>query len=113
MFEPKTLEEVRERTDAWAQQFNSVKQKFLKDKEYQATSAAGIPLKPVYTPDDVAHIAFSEIGMPGQFPFERGNYPMGYQFMPCANQPVIGCGTPEETRARMDYLLEQVITGYF
>jgi methylmalonyl-CoA mutase N-terminal domain/subunit len=113
MFDPRSLEEVRERTDTWAQQFNSVKQKFLKDKEYQAKSASGIPLKPVYTPEDVAHITFSEIGMPGQFPFTRGNYPMGYQFMPWANQPVIGCGTPEETRARMDYLREQGMTGYF
>ncbi|MGD2126848.1 MAG: methylmalonyl-CoA mutase family protein [Desulfobacteraceae bacterium] len=48
---------------------------------------------------------------PGHFPYTRRNYPAGYQFMPWTNQPVIGCGTPEEDRARMDYLREQGMTG--
>jgi len=113
MFDPKTLEDEGRLRDTWSKQVNHVKEKFIKDGEYQAETFSGIPIKPLYTPSDVEDIPYSEIGVPGQFPFTRGNYPMGYQFMGWANQPVIGCGTPRETRARMDYLREQGMTGYF
>ena len=113
MFDPKTVENDRTLKDTWSKQFNKVKEKFIREGEYQAESFSGIPIKPLYTPSDVEDIPYSEIGVPGQFPFTRGNYPMGYQFMAWANQPVMGCGTPEETRARMDYLREQGMTGYF
>jgi len=113
MFDSETMEKNRQMKEVWSTQFDKVKEKFIKEGEYQASTHSGIPLKPLYTAEDVEHIAISEIGLPGQFPFTRGNYPMGYQFMAWANQPVIGCGTPEETRARMDYLREQGMTGYF
>ncbi|MGD2126685.1 MAG: acyl-CoA mutase large subunit family protein [Desulfobacteraceae bacterium] len=113
MFDPKTVEQDRKLKASWAEQFEVVKGKFMREGDHKAETYSGIPLKALYTPEDIAHISYSEIGMPGQFPFTRGNYPMGYQFMPWANQPVIGCGTPEETRARMDYLREQGMTGYF
>jgi methylmalonyl-CoA mutase N-terminal domain/subunit len=113
MFDPKTLEEDRTLKDTWSKQFNKIKEKFIREGQYRAETFSGIPIKPLYTPSDVEDIPYSENGVPGQFPFTRGNYPMGYQFMAWANQPVIGCGTPEETRARMDYLREQGMTGYF
>jgi methylmalonyl-CoA mutase N-terminal domain/subunit len=113
MFDPNALEDDGELKDTWAVQFDKVKEKFIKGDEYQPETFSGIPIKPLYTPSDMDDIPYSEIGVPGQFPFTRGNYPMGYQFMPWANQPVIGCGSPEETRARMDYLREQGMTGYF
>ena len=37
-------------------------------KSYQTLS--GIPLERVYTPEHA--VAFSEIGLPGQYPFTRG-----------------------------------------
>lgn len=113
MFDPKTLEEDRKARETWSKQFEQVQKKFLKDGEYKEKTDSGIPLKTLYSPEDIDPISFSEIGYPGQFPFSRGNYPAGYQFMTWANQPVIGCGTPEETRARMDYLRDQGMTGYF
>jgi len=113
MFDAKTLETNEQLRETWEKGFNKVKEKFIGEEEYQAETFSGIPLKPLYLPEDIDHIPYSEIGSPGQFPFTRGNYPMGYQFMSWANQPVIGCGSPEETRARMDYLREQGMTGYF
>ncbi len=113
MFDPASLEQDHRLKESWRKDFEKIKQKFTRKGEYGAETYCGIPLKPLYTPEDIAQIPYSEIGLPGQFPFTRGNYPMGYQFMPWANQPVIGCGTPEETRARMDYLREQGMTGYF
>jgi len=113
MFDPKVLEEDNEKKKSWTNEFGKVQKKFLGERPYQPSTASGIPLMPLYTPEDVKHIPYEEIGLPGFFPFARGNYPMGYQFMSWANQPVIGCGTPEETRERMDYLREQGMTGYF
>ena len=113
MFDTRAVEEDKALKEKWSSQFQQVKQKFIGDKEYHTESFSGIPLKPLYTPSDIKDIPYSEIGVPGQFPFTRGNYPMGYQFMAWANQPVIGCGTPEETRARMDYLVKHGMTGYF
>ncbi len=113
MFDPETIKVDKSLKEKWTEDFNQVKHRFVKDGAYDSETYSGIPLKALYTPEDIADIPYSEIGVPGQFPFTRGNYPMGYQFMPWANQPVIGCGTPEETRARMDYLREQGMTGYF
>jgi len=113
MFDARTLEEDERLKDTWQAQFAGVRKKFMGDSEYRAETFSGLPVKPLYTPADIEHIPYAEIGVPGQFPFTRGNYPMGYQFMAWANQPVIGCGSPEETRARMDYLREQGMTGYF
>lgn len=113
MFDSSTLEKNKALEKNWSSGFNKIGDKFLKGKKYQVKSGSGLPVKPLYTPEDINNIPYSEIGLPGQFPFTRGNYPMGYQFMSWANQPVIGCGTPEETRARMDYLREQGMTGYF
>ncbi|MBT8342196.1 MAG: methylmalonyl-CoA mutase [Desulfatitalea sp.] len=113
MFDKKTIEKDRESKKEWSTKFEKVRKKFQSDKPYHAETASGIPIKPYYSPDDIAHISFSEIGTPGEFPYTRGIYPMGYQFMPWANQQLIGCGTPEETRKRMDFLREQGMVGYF
>ncbi len=68
MFDPKTLEEDRERRKTWAAQFENIKGRFVKEGEYQAETYSGIPLKPLYTAEDVEHIPYSEISVPGQFP---------------------------------------------
>lgn len=79
----------------------------------QPETQGGLPIKTAYFPHDIAHIDFEAIGAPGQYPFTRGNLPAQYQLMNWANQPVIGYGLPEDTRARMDHLSEKGMTGYF
>lgn len=76
----------------------------------ERTTHSGIPLKPAYFPEDVPE---REPEAPGSYPFTRGNLAAQYQFMTWANQPVIGYGLPEQTRARMDHLSEQGMVGYF
>ena len=79
-----------------------------------ATTHSGIPIKPAYFPHDIADIDIGkDIGAPGQYPFTRGNLPAQYQFMNWANQPVMGFGLPEDTRARMEHLTAKGMTGYF
>jgi methylmalonyl-CoA mutase N-terminal domain/subunit len=44
------------------------------------TTISGIPIKRVYTPEDVANLDYDkDIGLPGQAPFVRGIYPDMYR----------------------------------
>ena len=77
-----------------------------KAEQLEIFSDSGIPLKPVYMHEDVADIPPEEIGMPGVYPFMRGNDPLGYRFEPVKNYMFFGFGTPEQTRERMDLYLK-------
>lgn len=113
-YTPEFLSATRELEKQWRKSFDTIAQKFGVDpKTYVAHTDAGLALKPAYFPHDVADLSDDVLAAPGQFPFTRSLYAAQYQFMPWANQPVIGYGLPEETRARMDYLQGAGMTGYF
>lgn len=109
MFPRDILEKDEELKSQWKEKY----QKLYKDMEFKATTASGIPVKPVYTPSDIEHIEFSEIGIPGEYPYTRGIYPLQYQFQPWVNQMSLGYGLPEQTRERMEMLKEAGMKGYF
>ncbi len=101
-FTTEFLEATRKLEQDWRQKFSAIAQKFGVDPStYARHTDSGLPLKPAYFPHDVATVDFQSIGAPGIFPFTRGLYAAQYQFMPWANQPVIGYGLPEETRRRI------------
>jgi methylmalonyl-CoA mutase, N-terminal domain len=113
-FTSEFLAATRDLEKEWRKKFDVIAQKFGVDPQtYAKRTDSGLPLKPVYFPHDIADMPHDAHAAPGQFPFTRGLYPAQYQFMPWANQPVIGYGLPEETRRRMDYLQSQGMTGYF
>ncbi|MHB8419760.1 MAG: acyl-CoA mutase large subunit family protein [Myxococcales bacterium] len=68
---------------------------------------SGLPLKASYGPEDVA----APPPPPGTFPFTRGIHPTMYRGKPWTLRQYAGFGTPEETRERFRYLLEQGQTG--
>jgi len=73
--------------------------KELKGKEASSLiwkTAEGIDVKPVYTKDDVAHLA-KEI--PGQYPFTRGPYASMYTNRPWTIRQYAGFSTAEESNA--------------
>jgi len=73
---------------------------------------SGIPLKPLYTPTDVAYHEYpTDFGFPGQFPFTRGIYPNMYRGRLWTMRMFSGYGTPEQTNARLKYLLNEGETG--
>src|SRR5499433_1779456 len=76
-------------------------------KSYETLS--GIPLERVYTPEHA--VAFSEIGLPGQYPFTRGPYPTMYRGRLWTMRQIAGFGTGEDTNRRFKYLIEQGQTG--
>ena len=113
-FNPEFLDATRELEKQWRKSFDTIAQKFgVNPQTYVAHTDAGLPLKPVYFPHDIADLSKEVMAGPGQFPFTRGLTAAQYQFMPWANQPVIGYGLPEETRARVEHLESQGMTGYF
>ena len=73
----------------------------------QARTRSGVPIKPVYGPDDVR----APPPAPGEYPFTRGIHRDMYLGKPWTMRQYAGFGTPEETNRRFLYLLEQGQTG--
>jgi methylmalonyl-CoA mutase, N-terminal domain len=68
---------------------------------------SGIPVQPVYGPEDVADIdPERDIGRPGEFPFTRGIHPLMYRARPFTMRQYAGFGTPGETNQRFKFLIE-------
>lgn len=81
------------------------------DKLRPGQTLSGMPVKTVYTQEDVPEQAADE--MPGVYPFTRGLYPDGYALTPWAQQMVFGYGTIEETRVKMEQMVAEGMEGYF
>lgn len=68
---------------------------------------SGIPLAPVYGPEDHE----GEAAPPGAYPYTRGIYPDMYRGRVWTMRQYAGFGTAEETNARFHYLLDRGQTG--
>jgi 2-hydroxyisobutanoyl-CoA mutase large subunit len=77
--------------------------------EYQTLS--GLPLKRVYTAEDVRDLRHEDLGLPGQFPYTRGPYPTMYRGRLWTMRQIAGFGTGEDTNGRFRYLIQQGQTG--
>ncbi|HET8578016.1 MAG TPA: methylmalonyl-CoA mutase family protein [Methylomirabilota bacterium] len=77
--------------------------------EYRTLS--GLPLKRVYTAEDVAATPLEDIGLPGRYPFTRGPYPTMYRGRVWTMRQIAGYGTGEDTNQRFRYLIAQGQTG--
>ncbi|MBK6451083.1 MAG: acyl-CoA mutase large subunit family protein [Proteobacteria bacterium] len=75
------------------------------------STLSGLPIKTVYTQDDVSQDSVDV--MPGVYPFTRGLYPDGYVLTPWAQQMVFGYGTIDETRQKMEKMVAEGMEGYF
>jgi methylmalonyl-CoA mutase, N-terminal domain len=67
---------------------------------------AGMPIKPVYGPEDLAGRSFdTDIGRPGEYPYTRGIHKHMYRDRLWTMRQYIGFGTPVETNERFKYLM--------
>ena len=70
------------------------------------TLHAGIPVKPVYGPEDLAgRDVARDVGRPGEYPYTRGIHPHMYRDRLWTMRQYIGFGTPKETNERFKYLM--------
>ncbi len=74
-------------------------------------SPSGIPIAPVYRPDDARIDYARDLGDPGQFPYTRGVQPTMYRGRLWTMRQYAGFGTAQETNARFRLLLEKGQTG--
>ncbi len=111
MFDRETLARVAVMQREW--EANELKAFLERQPESRTddTTASGIPVKRVYTPEDIADTPFEEIGFPGQYPFTRGPYPTMYRGRLWTMRQIAGFGTAEDTNRRFRYLIEQGQTG--
>jgi methylmalonyl-CoA mutase N-terminal domain/subunit len=77
--------------------------------EYRTLS--GLPLKRVYTSEDIKDLRQEDLGLPGQYPYTRGPYPTMYRGRLWTMRQIAGFGTGEDTNGRFRYLIEQGQTG--
>jgi methylmalonyl-CoA mutase N-terminal domain/subunit len=84
----------------------------MKTAERQFTTISGVPIDPVYGPEQLAGLdPDRDLGQPGQFPYTRGIHPDMYRGRLWTMRQFSGFATPEETNRRYHYLLEQGQTG--
>lgn len=105
LFDASTLAGLREMFARW-------RARHLAPDHDRRTTAAGIPVEPVYGPADVADLDYGrDLGLPGEPPFTRGVHPTMYRQRAWTMRPLAGYGTPEDTNERLRYLLRQGATG--
>lgn len=73
-------------------------------------SRSGIPLKPVYTPEDVINLDYQrQLNAPGEFPFTRGR--LRERRGGWIQRQLSGEGDPSRSNKQLKYLLEKGQTG--
>ncbi|MDQ4001056.1 MAG: methylmalonyl-CoA mutase family protein [Actinomycetota bacterium] len=80
-----------------------------RDEEFSTMS--GVPVKPLYTPEDVKGDFEEKIGYPGEHPYTRGIHPNMYRGRLWTIRQFAGFGSAKDTNERFKYLLEQGQTG--
>jgi len=74
-------------------------------------SPSGIPVEPVYSPDNSSIDYATELADPGKFPFTRGVQPTMYRGRLWTMRQYAGFGTAAETNRRFHHLLDAGQTG--
>jgi len=87
------------------------------EREQRFATLGGIPLKPVYTqqdlegPDAENADARTSVGLPGEFPYTRGVYPAMYRRRLWTMRQYAGFGSAAQSNQRYRYLLAKGQTG--
>ena len=81
------------------------------ERDVSFKTLGGIPVKPLYTHEDLPDDPEAAIGLPGEYPFTRGVYPSMYRGRLWTMRQFAGFGTAEETNERFRYLLDHGQTG--
>jgi methylmalonyl-CoA mutase N-terminal domain/subunit len=90
----------------------SANEKDTGERKERFTTLGGIPLKAVYTEEDVeGSDPETSLGFPGEFPYTRGIYPTMYRGRFWTMRQYAGFGTAAQSNQRFRYLLTKGQTG--
>jgi methylmalonyl-CoA mutase N-terminal domain/subunit len=81
------------------------------ERDAKFSTMSGVPIKPLYTPDDVEGDYDTKLGYPGEFPYTRGVYPSMYRGRLWTIRQFAGYGTAAATNERFRYLLDHGQNG--
>ncbi len=81
------------------------------ERDVEFTTMSGVPIKPLYTPEDVEGDFEEKIGYPGEYPYTRGVYPNMYRGRLWTVRQFAGFGSATETNERFKYLIENGQNG--
>src|SRR5256885_7570615 len=111
MFDPKAIERIRAEREAGEQRDRADFAKRQPEARPGHRTGPGLPVQRVYTPEDVADTPWSDIGLPGGWPFTRGPYPTMYRGRRWTMRQIVVFGTGEDTSSLYKYLSGQGQTG--
>jgi methylmalonyl-CoA mutase, N-terminal domain len=75
------------------------------ERDAEFSTMSGIPIKALYTPEDVEGSYDEKLGYPGEYPYTRGVYPTMYRGRLWTIRQFAGYGDAEETNRRFRYLI--------
>ncbi len=94
-----------------SQKVEEVKETYY-EKPKKTETWSGIPLKEVYTPEDVKDIEYQrDIGEAGEYPYTRGIYRDMYRFKLPTRRIISGFGSASDSNKRLKYYISQGFTG--
>jgi len=102
------LEEIRNRRLEWEEKYRQE----CRDRQPVFTTVSGVPIKSLYTPEDVANLDYlRDLGFPGEYPFTRGVYRNMHRGRLWTMRQFSGFATAKETNERYKFLLARGQTG--
>ena len=82
------------------------------DQKERFSTVSDLEIKRLYTPEDIKDINFADdIGVPGEFPYLRGNQVTGYRGRYWTFRMFAGMGSAQDTNRRWHMLLREGQTG--
>ena len=112
MFDPKTVEALRESLKDWEERSLSRTLAAVPERQSEFRTTSSEPIERLYTPLDLADLDYGrDLGLPGEYPYTRGVHPTMHRGKLWTMRMFAGFGTAEETNARFKYLLSQGQTG--
>ena len=105
-----SIKEIQQKREGWEQKLNEIKKsKALRE---EIVTDCGIPIKPLYTPEDVGNVDYlKDLGFPGEYPCVRGSYHSGYLARPWTMRHNTGFGGGNDTNERLKFLIKSGETG--
>jgi len=101
MFDKEGIATLEKRVREW-----EAKEETGKERKERFATEAGIPIKPVYTPLDIANTDYLEdLSLPGEYPYTRGIHSKMYRTALWHMRQITGYGLPEHANARNKYLM--------
>jgi methylmalonyl-CoA mutase, N-terminal domain len=98
--------DTAEQEKRWEQQTLEPALKKIPERDTPFTTVSGVPIKRLYTPNDVQNIDFEkEIGWPGEYPYTRGIHPSLYRSKVWSMRQFTGFGNAAQTNERLRYLI--------